>query len=177
MKLINLFPDKYIDSTYNIDFRGLYEKGYRGIIFDIDNTLVTHGAPHTPDSLRLINELKTIGYNILFLSNNKEPRVKSFNDMVDCNYIFKGGKPKRKGYLNAMQIMGTDKDNTLFVGDQIFTDIWGAKRTGIYSILVKPIDKHEEIQIVIKRRLEWIVLGFYKIYCKNRGQEFLESKR
>lgn len=58
--------------------------------------------------------------------------------------------------------MHTDKDTTYFVGDQLFTDVWGANRAGIMSILVKPIDKHEEIQIILKRMLEWIVLFFYK---------------
>ena len=58
--------------------------------------------------------------------------------------------------------MGTDLKSTIFVGDQLFTDVWGAKRTGIRNILVKPIHPKEEIQIVLKRRLEWIVLWFYK---------------
>ena len=58
--------------------------------------------------------------------------------------------------------MGTDRNNTFFVGDQLFTDVWGANRADIMSVLVKPIDKHEEIQIILKRRLEWIVLFFYK---------------
>ena len=58
--------------------------------------------------------------------------------------------------------MKTEKENTLFVGDQLFTDVWGAKRTGIKSILVKPIHPKEEIQIVLKRYLEKIVLFFYK---------------
>ena len=61
-----------------------------------------------------------------------------------------------------MEMLGTDMRNTLFVGDQLFTDVWGAKNTGILSILVHPIDKKEEIQIVLKRYLEKIVLAFYK---------------
>ena len=60
-----------------------------------------------------------------------------------------------------MDLMGTTPENTLFVGDQLFTDVWGAKRAGIYSILVKPIHPKEEIQIVLKRYLEKIVLFFY----------------
>ena len=61
-----------------------------------------------------------------------------------------------------MEMLGTDVRNTLFVGDQLFTDVWGAKNTGILSILVHPIDKKEEIQIVLKRYIEKIVLAFYK---------------
>lgn len=163
----SLYPDNYIDSTYLIDFDDYYAKGYRGVIFDIDNTLVPHGAPQDDRSLKLINHLKEIGFNVLFLSNNKEPRVKSFNEPVSCNYIYKAGKPKKSGYIRAMDILGTNVDNTLFVGDQIFTDVWGAKAVGIHSILVKQIDKKEEIQIILKRRLEWIVLFFYKRYIKK----------
>ena len=92
------------------------------------------------------------------LSNNKEPRVKMFCDAVNAPYIYKAGKPNPQNYRKAMKNMGTNEKNTLFVGDQIFTDIWGANKAGIYSILVKPIHQKEEIQIVLKRYLEKIVL-------------------
>ena len=72
-----------------------------------------------------------------------------------------------------MSKMGTDRGTTLFVGDQLFTDVWGARRVGIFSILTRPIDKKEEIQIILKRRLEWIVLYFYKKKCRKEGTEFL----
>lgn len=168
----SLFPNNYIASTYIIDFKKYYDNGYRGIIFDVDNTLVPHGAPQDERSLKLLNELKSIGFKVLFLSNNKEERVKTFNEPVDCMYIYKGGKPGTKGYIKAMEMLGTDTDNTMFVGDQIFTDIWGANRANIYSILVKQIDKKEEIQIVLKRKIEWIVLLFYKRFCKKNNREF-----
>lgn len=67
----------------------------------------------------------------------------------------------RKGYRHAMNLMGTNEKNTLFVGDQLFTDIYGANRTGIHSILVAPMHPKEEIQIVLKRYLEKIVLRSY----------------
>ena len=68
-----------------------------------------------------------------------------------------------------MAKIGCDRTNTLFVGDQLFTDVWGAKRAGIYSILVKPLHPKEEIQIVLKRYLEKIVLSEYKKYVKKKG--------
>ena len=85
-----------------------------------------------------------------------------FCDAVDAEYIYKAGKPNPANYREAMKRMHTDEKNTLFVGDQIFTDVWGANKAGIYSILVKPIHPKEEIQIVLKRYLEKIVLHFYK---------------
>ena len=85
-----------------------------------------------------------------------------FAGQVKSSYIFKGGKPSVKGYERAMEVMGTGRENTLFIGDQLFTDVWGARRTGLYSILTKPMDPHEEIQIVFKRYLEAVVLRAYK---------------
>lgn len=85
-----------------------------------------------------------------------------FNDVVQVQYIFKAGKPKIIGYERAMERMGTNRENTLFVGDQIFTDVYGANRAGIRTILTKPIHPKEEIQIVLKRYLEKIVLFFYR---------------
>jgi len=96
------------------------------------------------------------------ISNNQKERVERFNKDVNVNYIYNAHKPSTKNYKKAMQIMDTNKETTLFVGDQLFTDVYGARRTGIKSYLVKPIDKKEEIQIVLKRYLEKIVLHFYK---------------
>lgn len=156
------FPDEYVESTYEIPFESLYEEGYRGLIFDIDNTLVMHGAPADERAKELFARLKNIGFDCCLLSNNQEPRVKMFNEEIQVHYIFNAHKPSVVNYEKAMQLMGTTKENTVFVGDQLFTDVWGAKRTGIRNILVQPIHPKEEIQIVFKRKLEKIVLYFYK---------------
>ena len=156
--LERFFPDEYVDSAYGIPFEELY----RGIIFDVDNTLVPHGAPADARSIGLFERLRAMGFSTCILSNNKEPRVAPFAGQVKSPYIFKGGKPSVKGYERAMEVMGTGRENTLFIGDQLFTDVWGARRTGLYSILTKPMDPHEEIQIVFKRYLEAVVLRAYK---------------
>ena len=85
-----------MDSTYEIDFDALYREGYRGIIFDIDNTLVPHGAPADERAKKLFAHLKELGFSCCLLSNNKEPRVKMFNDDVQVQYIFKAGKPMKR---------------------------------------------------------------------------------
>lgn len=160
------YPNNYVDSTYSIDFKKYFDLGYRGILFDIDNTLVEHGKPATKRAVELFEELRRIGFNTCLISNNKEPRVKPFADLVKSNYIYDAHKPSTKNYRKAMELMGTTLGNSMFVGDQLFTDVYGANRAGMYTILVKPIDKKEEIQIVLKRKLERIVLHFYK-----KGQE------
>ena len=162
MSLLSTFyPNEIKDSTYVIPFEEWRKKGYKAVIFDVDNTLVPHGADADERSIALFARLRELGFQTMLLSNNKEPRVKRFNDKVGSQYIYKAGKPGKKNYQKAMEIMGTTAENTLFVGDQLFTDVWGAKRVGIYSILVKPIHPKEEIQIVLKRYLEKIVLFFY----------------
>jgi HAD superfamily phosphatase (TIGR01668 family) len=163
------FPNAYLDSVQDVDFIAFKEMGYKAVLFDIDNTLVCHGAPATPEIIGFFKNLHVLGYQTMVMSNNKEPRVKSFAEAVGgIGYVYKANKPAKKSYLHCMEVMGTDNSNTLFVGDQLFTDVWGAKRCGIHSILVKPIDKKEEIQIVLKRYLERIVLHFYKKECEKR---------
>ena len=166
--LKTFYPDDYIASTYVIPFEELYKKGYRGLIFDIDNTLVPHGAPADERAITLFERLRKIGFDTCLISNNQESRVKPFADRVGSKYVFDAHKPSTKNYKKAMGLMKTSKENTLFVGDQLFTDVWGAKRTGIKSILVKPIHPKEEIQIVLKRYLEKIVLFFYKRSKKEK---------
>ena len=161
-----LYPDEYIDSTYNIDFKKLYNSGYRGLIFDIDNTLVPHGAPATKQAVELFKKLRELGFKTCLISNNKEKRVKPFANKVDSVYLDDAHKPSKEAYIKCIYDMNTNINNTVFIGDQLFTDILGAKRVGIHAILVKYIHPKEEIQIVLKRILEKPILYFYK---KNKG--------
>jgi HAD superfamily phosphatase (TIGR01668 family) len=156
------YPKRLADSSYDIDYEKLYREGYRGILFDIDNTLVEHGADATPRAVALFDRLKGIGFQTCLISNNSDERVRRFNRQIGTNYIHKANKPLTKNYIRATKIMGTRLDNTVFVGDQLFTDVFGANRIGMMTYLVKPIHPKEEIQIVLKRKLERIVLYFYR---------------
>ncbi len=166
MILEPFYPKEWLDSTYEIDWEQWKRKGIRGVLFDIDNTLVPHGAPADSRAIALFEKLHALGFQTCLLSNNKELRVKSFADQVHSPYIYKAGKPGVKNYNRAVQEMGLCKEEVLFVGDQLFTDVYGANRAGIYGILVKPINPKEEIQIVLKRYLEAVVLYFYRKHNK-----------
>ena len=144
----NLYPDEEYRSSYEIPYESYYQKGFRGILFDVDNTLVEHDQPVTIEAIALFEKLRKIGFEVCIISNNKEPRVKPLADTLGAKYVYKADKPSAKGYVQGMEHMGT-------------TDIWGAKRAGVYAVLVHPIAKHEEIQIVLKRKLEWFVLRRY----------------
>ena len=160
-------PDIFCDDVYTLDIECLKKIGIKAIIFDIDNTLVTHGAPANDQAKQLFAHLHEIGFATCLISNNQEPRVKPFADAVHSLYIYDAHKPSTKNYEKAMEQMHTEKGNTIFIGDQMFTDVFGANRTGIPSIMVKKIHWKEEIQIVLKRRLEAIVLIGYRRYRKT----------
>lgn len=161
--MIKFLPDEYYSSTYSIDFHKYYELGYRGILFDIDNTLVRHNEPATSRAIQLMERLKAMGFKICLVSNNKEPRVAEFNKKLKVSYVYKAGKPGKKGYLRALDAIGCNIDNTLAIGDQIYTDIIGSASLGIHTILVKPIDtSHEEIQITLKRIIEKPFIAYFR---------------
>lgn len=172
--LKQFYPDEIQDSAYEIDFEALYRKGYRGVLFDIDNTLVEHGADANDRARELFRKLKQIGMKSCLISNNKEERVQRFNKDIGTLYIYNAHKPSGRNYKKAMELMGTGLEDTIFVGDQLFTDVYGAKRIGMRNILVRPIDPKEEIQIVLKRYLEKIVLFFYKKEVKRLGGDYEE---
>ena len=165
--MVSLLPTVRTDSAYTIDYDKLYGMGIRGIIFDIDNTLVPHDAPADERSRELFARIHDAGIRTIILSNNGQKRVKSFADVVKSDYLFDAGKPSRKPYLEAMRRCGGTKLTTLFMGDQLFTDIYGANRAGLKSILVKPIFLDPEFQIRLKRLGERIVMPFYFRYRKK----------
>ena len=160
--LNKLYPDTYLDSIDDIDFEMYYKKGIRGIVSDIDNTLVPHGAPADEHIIKVFEKIHGMGIDTCLISNNKKPRVEPFAKAVNSKFIYDAHKPSRESYKKAMELMNTDKESTLFIGDQIFTDIWGANRTGIETVMLKQIDKKEEIQIILKRIPEKLILWLWK---------------
>lgn len=122
-----LFADAYTASVYELDWEALSGQ-YDGVIFDIDNTLVPHGAPADERAMRLFCRLHRLGMKTMLVSNNGEARVQPFAWQLQTDYVHKAGKPKRRGYERAAERMGLAPERILFVGDQVFTDIWG--RTG-----------------------------------------------
>ncbi len=163
MKWTNLFPDELTASSYEIDYQKLYKEGFRGIIYDIDNTLVAHDAPADERAISLLQEVRNMGFKICLLSNNKHPRVDRFNEKIGAYTVCEAGKPWRTGYIKAMQIMGTDRSNTIMIGDQILTDMWGANRTGVPCIMVKKLYRKEAFQVVLKRIPEALIMVSYRM--------------
>lgn len=161
------FPDEIVPSAYVIDYDRLYAEGIRGVLYDVDNTLVPHGAPPDDRAMALFAHLQALGMKTALVSNNREGRVRRFADRVGTQYVCRAGKPSRRGYLSAMKLIGTDRTNTLFVGDQLYTDIWGARRSGLRAVLTRPVHPAEELQIALKRLLEKPVLRRYERFRRR----------
>lgn len=156
------YPYEYIEDVFSIDYEKLYDKGYRGIIFDIDNTLVPHGNDSVEEVDELFNFIQRIGFKTLLLSNNSEERILRFLRNIDSMYIYDAGKPNTMNYFKAIEMLGIKKEAVVLIGDQIFTDVLGANRSGIDNILVKFIGYKTETKIGIRRNLEKIILKFYR---------------
>lgn len=160
--LKRFFPSDNADSIYNISYESLAERKIAGLIFDVDNTLVPYDVPHPTDEVvALFARLRGMGFKIALLSNNNGERLSLFNEKLRVTAVPKAGKPGSGGVEKALSEMGTSAENTVLIGDQVFTDIWCANRCDIYSILVKPISEREEFFIKPKRFLEGFVLRLY----------------
>ncbi len=159
------YPYEWAASVFAIDYQKLYDLGFRAVIFDIDNTLVHHGDGSTPEVDALFARIHGIGLKTCLLSNNSEARILRFTANIDTAYVAEAGKPQPGGYQKALALCGVRASQAVVIGDQIFTDICGANRCGIASILVDFIRKDPHAKIGKKRMLEKAIL---KIYSKNK---------
>ena len=150
-----LQPDIIINSIRELPLEKLVEKGIKGIIFDIDNTLVkaTDKVP-TQEVLELFDRLKGNSISYSIVSNNSEERVKLFSENLGVYYRHKALKPRRKYLREAMESMGTCEGSTALVGDQLFTDIYGGNRMGFLTVFTLPIGESETRFVEFKRKLE-----------------------
>ena len=163
---MNLLPHDYKRSILEITPLYLNEHGLDGVILDIDNTLIGHNVPvPTPDVMALLAEYKAHGVKVCVVSNNRKPRVAAFCEKIGIDdYVWDAFKPAAKGYVEAARVMGLPPERTAAVGDQIFTDIWGARRAGCYAVLLRPIHKGGEgAFIAFKRLLEKPVLFYLRV--------------
>lgn len=161
--LKKFFPHAYAPDVYAIDYEYLYEQGYQALIFDIDQTLVQHGEQSTKEVDELFKRIHAIGFKTILLSNNSAERIEEFIENIDTLYVAMADKPQIDGYLKALDMLGTSKEKTVFIGDQIFTDILGANRCGIPSILVRFLRHDYETKIGKKRQVERLVLACYRL--------------
>ena len=156
------YPDEWLDSAYDIPYEQFYQKGMRGIIFDIDNTLVHHGADATPKVEALFRELDAMGMKTLLLSDNSAERIQRFNKHIGAPYIAEAGKPDPAAYRRGAKMLGLPVEQVVCIGDQVFRDIRGANRCGMASILVDFIRLPQETHYGKKRVLEKYIMACWR---------------
>ncbi|MBQ6380502.1 MAG: YqeG family HAD IIIA-type phosphatase [Clostridia bacterium] len=157
-----LYPYEYVESAFAIDYERLYENGYRALIFDIDNTLVPHGADATAQTDALLQQLQARGFQTFILSNNGVARIERFIQNVPMPYLDNAKKPLPFSYRKALKALGVNRKQAVFIGDQVFTDILGANLSGMASILVKYIGYYEAGAKGKRRDTEAKILARYQ---------------
>ena len=158
-----LVPDYFFERFTLADGEFLSSIGVRGIVLDVDNTLEPYEHPLPGDHVvKWLNDLREHGISAAIVSNNNKERIDLFNKDLGLPAYAKGKKPFKKYILRAMQDMNTQRENTILMGDQIFTDVWAAHNAGIRAILVPPINDKKDILTRFKRMLEIPVLKAYK---------------
>ncbi len=160
--LKRFYPELYVESVYHIDYKMLKERGIKGLIFDLDNTLAPFDIVEPNEQIiELVNRLQDDGFKVCLVSNNKGNRVEVFNKNLKLYAVSKAGKPKTKGIKKALQQLGVSKDEAVMIGDQMFTDVWVGNRMKMMTILVKPIANRDEFTVKLKRGLESKVFNAY----------------
>jgi len=154
-----------VDSVGEVLATELTAQGIQGVILDLDNTLVRwHQEEMTAEIMVWLQELKSAGMKLCILSNSVlSSRSQRIAERLECSFVRRAAKPNRHGFRKAMQSMGTTPAETAIVGDQMFTDILGGNRSGIYTIMVKPIHAHEfPYTRYVSRPPEKVLLGWFK---------------
>lgn len=154
-----LKPDLLLNTIYDLNTAELKAHNIKAIIVDIDNTLVSWDTKEPDEKVNeLICKLGTEGFKLCILSNNTKKRVEEFNKCLKLPAIHKAIKPSKAAFRRAMKLMDSLPENTAVIGDQLFTDVLGGNRLGLFTILVIPISNKEFIWTRFVRKLEAFVL-------------------
>ncbi len=164
--LHKFIPDLYAKSIYAIDLDELQYRGIKGIIVDLDNTLVeSKCCEATPLLIDWLNKVKQKNFRVMIVSNNSKARVSKFAMPLNIPFIYGAKKPLPFSFHKALKLLGTHRYETAMVGDQLLTDVFGGNRVGLFTILVLPVSDTEGLLTRFNRQLERLVF-----HClKKRG--------
>ncbi|MGI5859098.1 MAG: YqeG family HAD IIIA-type phosphatase [Tepidanaerobacteraceae bacterium] len=162
--MLKLFcPDLYIENIYKLDLHYIKKKNIKGILIDIDNTILPWNSSYIEDRLvKWVNNCLEQGFSLCIISNNKYHRIQYCAESLGIPAVSGSLKPFKKAFKKGLDILGTRPEQTAILGDQIFTDILGAKRMGLFAILVQPISSRELFWTRIMRGLERQLLKIMK---------------
>ena len=160
--MYKLLPDIYQKSIYSIDYSALKDAGIKIVLFDLENTLTSYESDEPNINLKeLIHEIKNIGITPVIISNARKKRIEPFKDGLTLNAAYFSLKPLKFKYKKIMKLYKAKPSEVAAIGDQLFTDILGANRLGITSILVNPISSSDFFLTKINRFFENIIISFY----------------
>lgn len=161
--LTKFLPNNYAKSVFEINLAHLKKEGIRGIITDLDNTLVPWDEPNANDAvIRWVEEIKQHGMQVIIASNNSEERVKQFCSPLEIPYIHRAKKPLQGVYKKALKRMELRREEVVVIGDQLMTDILGANAFGLRTILVVPVAVTDGLATKFNRMMEKRVLQIMK---------------
>lgn len=155
-----LRPSSQVPSVYDIDLTALRARGIRGVILDLDNTIVPWGAREVGPRLPAwIAAAQSADLQLCIVSNNMGSRVRTIAARLGLPIVVGALKPRRRALRRALSVMGTTPEATALVGDQLFTDILGGNRLGLHTILVRPQGRKEFVLTRLVRLVERLLLG------------------
>ena len=159
-----LYPKIYLENVTKINFEMLKENNIKGILLDVDNTLIDYEKNLLEGVEKWIKQLKEKKIQFCILSNtNHKEKVENVANKLEIPYIFFAKKPLKSGFKKAKKKINLREQEIAVVGDQIFTDVLGANRCNMFSILVKPIDEKDILVTKIKRPIEdWVIRKYLK---------------
>ncbi|GGB49818.1 YqeG family HAD IIIA-type phosphatase [Fictibacillus barbaricus] len=161
--LKHFLPDQHVQNILDITPEMLVERGVKGIITDLDNTLVEWDRPEaTPELIKWFTSIKEKGILITIVSNNTQHRVKSFSDPVGIPFIYSARKPMTKAFKRALKDMKLKDKEVVVIGDQLLTDVLGGNRLGLHTILVVPVASSDGFWTRFNRKIERIILSWMK---------------
>ncbi|WHH59670.1 YqeG family HAD IIIA-type phosphatase [Petroclostridium sp. X23] len=164
-----LFPSLIVDTIEDIDLKTLQKNNIKGLVIDIDNTLVAWDIKEADQkAMRWIEYLKSQGIKVCLVSNNTEDRVVKFNENLNLFAVHRANKPRKEPFLKALKHLELRPEETAVVGDQVFTDVLGGNRLKMFTILVTPISQKEFPLIKLKRFFEKMVLRSYEKKLSRR---------
>ena len=150
-------PTMYQESIYKINYQNLKKKNIKCLLFDLDNTCVGYHEKTPNKKLKeLFKELTELGFKVIIFSNSPKKRLKPFEELnVMCHYSSK--KPLRRNFDKIIKKFNYQKEEVCIIGDQLFTDILGGNKVGIYTCLVNPLSDNDFILTKIFREMEQFV--------------------
>ncbi|KYD28249.1 hypothetical protein B4113_3832 [Geobacillus sp. B4113_201601] len=153
-------PSQFVKRVIDIAPDELKEKGVKGIITDLDNTLVEWDRPSaTPELAAWFDAMKQAGIKVVIVSNNNKRRVQSFAEPLGIPFIFEARKPLTRAFLRALHMMGLNKEEVVVIGDQLLTDVLGGNRLGLNTILVVPVSETDGWWTRFNRKMERRILN------------------